>query len=392
MKPEVTDTVKGFSDYTGEEALKREKIKEILIKNFKLFGFEPAETPIIEYEEFVKGDNQYDEAVSDIFKLRDKGQRELALRYELTFPLKRLAKNKKLPYKRYSTGEVFRDEPTSSNRFKQITQCDADIIGSNVKDEAEILALTSKILKELGIKSEIIVNNRKLLNSIIKSLGITNTEFVIREIDKLDKQGEDAVKSNLAKFIDKGKILALLKMLEKNLDFFKRLEGYKETKELVDFCKKYGVEASFLPTLARGLSYYNGSVFEIKTKEMKETIAAGGSYFVNGIQSTGISFGLERLSQLAKIKIDEKKVLIISIGQEDKAVKLAEKLRKINIPCILWKDKGISKALEYANSYNIPSVIFLGEKEAKKGKIKLRDMKIGKEKMLSEKELIEEFI
>lgn len=390
MIPEVTDTVKGFQDYTGEEALKREKIKEILIKNFKLFGFQPVETPVIEYEEFVKGNNQYDEAVSDIFKLRDKGQRNLALRYELTFPLKRLAKNKKLPYKVYRVGEVFRDEPTSSNRFRQITQCDADIIGSNVKDEAEILSLTSKILKELGIKAEIIVNNRKLLNSIIKSLGITNTEFVIREIDKLDKQGEDAVKSNLAKFIEKDKILTLLKMLEKNLDFFKKLEGYKETKELVDSCKEYGLEVKFSLALARGLSYYNGSVFEIKTKEMKESICGGGSYLINGIQSTGISFGLERLSQLAKIKIQEKKVLIISIGQEDKSIKLSEKLRKNNIICNLWKDKGISKALDYANSLKFPYVIFLGEKEEKKKKIKLKDMKTGKEKMLSEKELIEE--
>ncbi len=388
-EPEITDTVKGFDDFTGEESIKREKIKEILIRNFKNYGFEPAETPIIEYEEFVKGNNQYDEAVSDIFRLRDKGQRNLALRYELTFQLKRLARNKKLPYKRYQIGEVFRDEPTSSNRFRQFTQCDPDIIGSNIKDEAEILSLTSKICKELGIKAEIQVNNRKLLNSIIKSLSITNAEFVIREIDKLDKQGEDAVKSNLAKFIAKDRILALLELLAKPLDFFKRLEGYKETKELINLCKAYGVDVKFSPALARGLSYYNGSIFEIKTKEMKETICAGGSYLVNGIQSTGVSFGLERLSQLAKIKIDEKKILVISIGEDEKAVKLAEKIRKINMPCVLWAEKGVSKALDYANSYKIPYIIFIGEKEAKKKKLKLRDMKTGKEKMLSEKELIE---
>ena len=106
-----TETVKGFSDYSGEEAEKREKIREILARNFQLYGFEPAETPVIEYEEFVKGENQQDEAVSDIFRLQDKGKRNLALRYELTFQLKRLAKNKKLPYKRYQVGEVLRDEP-----------------------------------------------------------------------------------------------------------------------------------------------------------------------------------------------------------------------------------------------------------------------------------------
>ena len=91
------ETVKGFSDYTGQEALKREKIKEILVRTFQSYGFEPAETPIVEYEEFVKGENVNDEAVSDIFKLKDKGSRDLALRYEFTFQLKRIAKNKKLP-------------------------------------------------------------------------------------------------------------------------------------------------------------------------------------------------------------------------------------------------------------------------------------------------------
>lgn len=388
-EPEIIDTVKGFSDYTGEEALKREKIKEVLIGNFRLFGFSPCETPVIEYEEFVKGNNEYDEAVSSIFQLKDKGERKLALRYEFTFQLKRLSKNKKLPYKRYTIGEVFRDEPTSSNRFRQITQCDADIIGSNVKEEAELLALASEILKEIGIKAEIQVNNRKLLNSIIKSLEIANPEFVIREIDKIDKQGEDQIKSNLAKFVDKGKILDLFKMLEKNIDFFKKLDGYKETKELISYCKEFGVEVNFSPALARGLSYYNGSVFEIQTKEMKESICGGGSYLINNIQSTGISFGLDRLSQLAKIKTNEKKVLIIPIGQEGKAVKLAEKMRKKKIMCDLWKENGVSKALEYANSYNFVYVIFLGEKEAKKGKLKLRDMKTGREKLLSEKELIE---
>jgi len=387
----MVETVKGFSEYSGEEALKREKIKEILIKNFKMFGFEPAETPIIEFEEFVKGDNEFDEAVSDTFKLKDRGERKLALRYEFTFQLKRLANNKKLPYKRYQIGEVFRDEPTSSNRFRQITQCDIDVIGSFVKEEAEILFIVSSVLKQLGIKTEITINSRKLLNSIIKKLGITNTEFVIREIDKLDKIGEDQVKSNLAKFIEKKEIINLMKMLDKNLTFFKKFEGYKEIKELIDLCRKYKVRVKFSPTLARGLSYYNGSVFEIKTKEMKESICGGGSYLINGIQSTGISLGLERLSQLAKIKVDNKKILIISIEQDKKAIQLADKIRKLDIPCSIMYGKP-GKALDYANSYKIPYVIFLGKDEAKKKKIKLRNMKTGKEKLIPEKELIKSII
>lgn len=383
------ETVRGFADYTSEEAEKREKIREILVKNFSVFGFGPAETPVVEFEEFVKGENEYDEAVSDIFKLKDKGERKLALRYELTFPLKRISQNKKLPYKRYQIGYVFRDEPISANRVRQITQCDADIIGSGTKEEAEILALSSKIMKELGIKAEINVNSRKLLNSVIKSLGIENAEFVLREIDKIDKQGEDAVKKNMTKFITKEKIIALFRILRKPISAFKKFEGYKELKELIDLCKLYDSEVKFSSFLARGLSYYTGSVFEIKTSEMKETIAGGGSYLVNNIPSTGISFGIERLAQLAKIKLAEKKILIISIGQDEKSINLAEKLRKEKIVTGLWLDKGISKALEYANSYCYSFVIFIGSEEVKKKKFKLRDMKSGNEEMLGEKEILE---
>lgn len=397
------EPVKGFQDFVGEPALVREAIRSILVKNFSLYGFEAAETPVIEQEEFVKGSNENDEAVSDIFKLQDKGERKLALRYEFTFQLKRIAGNRKLPFKRYQIGYVFRDEPTSSNRFRQFTQCDIDIVGSSVKEEAEILALTSKILKELKIDAEIQFNNRKLLNAIIKSLLITNTEFVLRQIDKLDKQGEDYVKGELAKFIDKATILNLFKILNSKKEM-KKFPEYKEISSLIEACKNYDINLVFNPFIVRGLSYYNGSVFEIKTskskdfdgaqksrisdtKEMKETICAGGSYPINSIQSTGISFGLERLSQLAKVKLNDKKTLIININEDKKSIELAEKLRKQGTPVII--SEKISKGLEYANSYNIPKVIFVGSEEVKKKKFKIRDMKSGKEEFLSEKEILE---
>lgn len=381
------DLVKGFKDFTGEESLKREKIKEILIKNFKLYGFEPAETPIIEYEEFVKGNNQNDDAISDIFKLKDKGNRNLALRYELTFQLKRFVQNKKLPYKRYQIGEVFRDEPTSSNRFRQFTQCDIDIIGSTIKDDAEILKLASEILNQLKISYEIFVNNRKLMNEILEKENIKDEKIrqsIIKEIDKLDKLGETEIRNNLKKF-GAEKILEIFKKPE---SFFKKYEAYKEIEELKEYCKYFGINTTFQPSLARGLSYYNSSVFEIKTKagEMKESILGGGSYLMNEIQSTGISFGLERISQLAKIELDSLKLLIISINQEKESIKFAEELRKNNISCMIL-DK-ISKGLEYANSKIIPYVLFIGEEEIKKKKFKLRDMKTGKEEFLSSKDII----
>lgn len=376
------ETIKGFRDFSEEPARKREKIKEIITQNFKLFGFEVAETPVIEYEKFVKSDSQ-DEVISDIFKLQDKGKRKLALRYEFTFQLKRLAKNKKLPYKRYQTGEVFRDEPVSKSRFRQFTQCDVDTIGSTIKDEAEILALTSKILKDLNIKFIIYINNRELLNEILKEQKIKQKEKVIKEIDKLDKLSEKEVKNNLKKY----KAENILKIFKKPESYFKKYKSYKEIQELKKYCKYYNINVKFLPSLARGLSYYNSTIFEIKTPKVKETICAGGSYLINKIQCTGISFGLDRISQIAKIKLDTKKALVISIGEDKKAIELIKKLRNKNInSCILYGKP--SKALNYANSMKIPYVLFIGKEEVKKNKFKLKNMKTGKEKSLNMNSLI----
>ncbi len=375
-------TIKGFNDWAGEQAEKREKIKQILIENFKLYGFEPVETPIIEKEDFVKSGNEEDEAVSDIFKLKDKGNRKLALRYEFTFQLKRLAREKKLPYKRYQIGEVFRDEPISGNRFRQFVQADVDVVGSSVRDEAEILALTFRILKQLGIKAEININNRKLLNEILEKQEIKSKEKVIRIIDKLDKKSEKEVKKELKKY-NAGKVLNIIKNKQK----CKKYSSYSEIRDLEKECKKFNIKINFQPSLARGLSYYNSSVFEIKTKNMKETVCGGGSYLINNNQSTGISFGIERLSSLAKINLNKEKILIISINQDKKAVELTEKLRDKG-KNIETSYKKLSKSLDYANSKNINKVLFIGKEEVNKNKFKIKDMKTGKESLVSEKDLL----
>jgi histidyl-tRNA synthetase len=383
------ETVKGFRDIKGYEAKVREKIKNTIIKNYRLWGFEPAETPILEQENFVKGENSSDEAVSDIFKLIDKGKRNLALRYEFTFQLKRLIIDQKLPYKRYQIGEVFRDEPVSANRYRQISQCDADIVGATPKDEADILALVSKIFQELGIEFTIKLNNRELLNEILTTEKIKekDTLNVIREIDKLDKLSEKEIKENLKKY----KAEKVLDIFKEKESFFKKYKAYSQVEELKKLCKPYGVNFEFSPSLARGLSYYNGTIFEFKSKEMKETIGAGGAYKINGMQSIGISFGLDRLSQIVpKNDYVEKGVVIISLGQDEEAIKLVQNLRNKEILAEIWNGKGVSKALEYANSYNMPFIIFIGEEEVKQKKFKLKNMMTGKEKLISEKELPKE--
>ena len=379
-----TENVKGFRDIEGECAERRVIIRNMLEETFRKYCFIPVETPIIEYEEFVKSNNPNDEAVSNIFKLEDRGKRKLALRYEFTFQLKRLAQNKKLPFKRYQIGPVFRDEPIGGNRWRQFTQCDIDVIGSTIKDEAEILQIIFEIFNKLKIKFTINLNNKKLLNEILDELKIKeeNKEQVIREIDKLNKLSEEEVIENLKKY-NAEKALTIFKKPEK---YFEKYKAYSEIAELRKICSAYKIKFNFVSFLARGLSYYNGTIFEVKS-DIKETLAGGGSYLVNGIQSKGISFGLDRIELLAKIDSPNKKTLLISINQDKKAIELAEKLRKNNIPCTIMYEK-ISKALEYADSYKIPYVIFLGEEEAKKKKVKIRNMASGKEELISEEDLL----
>jgi len=374
----LTSQVKGFRDYTGKEAKKRAEIKKILAETFEKYGFEPAETPVIENEEFVKGENKEDEAVSDIYKLKDKGKRKLALRYEFTFQLKRIAKNKKLPYKRYQIGEVFRDEPVSANRFRQFTQCDVDVLGNSVKDEAEILAMTKEIFDRLGIKTDILVNSRKLLNEILDDLKIKkNREQVLRELDKLDKQGVKKTQDALSK-LGAGK---LLEGVSQGEEYFVKFDSYKEIISLKEYCRLYGVNILFSPTIVRGLSYYTGTIFELKKKGMKESLGGGGSYEIDGKQATGISFGLDRISQFAKLKTEKEKYLVVSLEQDKKAIRIAQKLRKKGESVSIFYGKP-SKALEFANSYDYNKVIFVGQKEIKSKKFKVKDMGTGKEREL----------
>ena len=152
--------------------------------------------------------------------------------------------NKKLPYKRYEIGPVFRDEPVSLNRLRQFTQCDVDIVGISdiqTRDEAEVLSLTDDILRELNVKHIILINSRRLLNEILDDLKIKNKrEDILREIDKFDKIPEKEIKANLKK-LKAEKIIDALKRKE---DYFNKFKGYKEIISLIDYCRIYGMEVN----------------------------------------------------------------------------------------------------------------------------------------------------
>jgi histidyl-tRNA synthetase len=214
------NTVKGFKDFVGGDARSREAIKDIFRNNFELYGFGPVETPLIEFEEFVTGGNIDDDAVRDVYRLQDRKKRALALRYEFTFQLKRIAKDQRLPFKRYQIGYLFRDEPIREGRSRQFVQADVDVVGSDVGNEAEILKICDRIFGELSIPVKIYINNRKLINEILVEENIPERarEQVIRELDKLDKLSKADVAKNLKKLGNYDKLVNIFTKGEKSFE------------------------------------------------------------------------------------------------------------------------------------------------------------------------------
>ena len=238
-----------------------------------------------------------------------------------------------------------------------------------------------------------------MLASIIESCEISETKKVMKELDKLERIGEDAIKTNLRVYADSNKILTLFKLMEKPLSFFEEnaFEGVFELIDLEKECKKYNLKVEFNPFLARGLEYYTGNIFEVK-ESGKSSIAGGGrydktvgKYLKREIPAVGISFGLERVCAIAKITPESiPKIMVISIEQEAESMKLIKNLRKFGISCI-FSDNNVGKSLEYADAYSIPYVIFVGEEEIEKKKVKLKNMSSGKEEFLSEKQVLNRF-
>ncbi|MFH1331838.1 MAG: histidine--tRNA ligase [archaeon] len=414
----ASERAKGTRDFLPEEDIVREEIIGILKKTFENFGFSPIETPIIEkYETLASKYAGGSEILKETFKLRDQGNRELGLRYDLTVPLARIvAMNPqlKMPFKRYEIGEVFRDGPIKLGRYRQFTQCDADVVGNkSMMADAECIKLIQEAFDRLKINVTVEVNNRKILDSVLDYLKIEQEkrEQVITAIDKIKKVGVEEVKKELKNAgIEDNKIRELMKIFsikgsnKSKIATIKKMvdgEGVAEIEQVFSNINDKNVE--FNVALARGLSYYTGTVFEVfaKNKEVNVAIAGGGrydkmiGYFLEGnreVPAVGISFGLDPIIDIVKGKQTRKtvtKAYIIPINATKKAIEVVDKLRKEGINTdIDLMERGISKNLEYANSLNIPYVIFIGKKELKKKKIKLRDMKTGKEKLLTVKDAI----
>ena len=413
---------KGVRDINPENKIKKQQIVETLKQTFEEYGYAPLETPIIERESTLT--SKYaggEEILKEMFTLKDQGKRNLALRYDLTVPLSRyigMSPQLKIPFKRYQIGRVFRDGPIKLGRYREFWQCDVDIIGcKKINAEAELLALTNKILNKLKIKAEIKINNRKILNQILTYSKIPSplTNTVILSIDKLEKFGIKVVEKELLnKGIKKSAIKKLKSILsiqgtnQEKINQLKKILGptcLTEIKELLTLLKAYDTKVTFDISLARGLSYYTGTVFEVflKNSEIKSAIAAGGRYdnMISKLLETkkefpavGISFGLDVLADATpkkQIKTPTE-IYIIPIQIKESAIKIAQQLREKGIKVSIdLMEKGISKNLDYANAYNIPYVLFIGEQELKNMKFKLKDMKTGKEQNLTIKNIIKKF-
>lgn len=409
------ELAKGTKEVNPEQKLVRNRILNTLVKIFELYGFQPLETPTLQKHDVLA--SKYaggSEILKETFKLRDQGDRDLALRYDLTVPLAvyvALNPQVKLPFKRYEIGKVFRDGPISSERFREFWQCDVDIVGtSSMLADAEIINLAIKVFKELNLKVIIRTNNRKILDEIMEYCSIEKEKRnpAILAMDKLDKIGIEGVKAGLRYIkLAEDQIEKLIKTIsikgtnKQKIDSLKKIipdnEGLKEIEELLS----YASQAEFDISLARGLAYYTGTVFEtfLKDSEIKTSVASGGRFddmignFIANNQkypAVGISFGLDRIEKA--LKLEERtttKVYVIPIKQIKKATEVIEEIRNNNINAdIDLMDRGISKNLDYANTLGIPYVIFIGEDEIKKKKFKLRDMKSGEEEMLSVSEII----
>lgn len=419
-------TPKGTKDYLPEEQIIRQKIFDILRRIFEKYGFNPLETPALETMEVLT--SKYaggQEITKQIFTIKDRAGRKLGLKYDQTVPMCRLiAMNPQLPkpFKRYQMDRAWREEFGTRNR--EFWQCDVDTVGSkSMLADAEILAVYQDVFDELKLEVIIKVNNRKLLNGMLKSAGIPKNKLTdaISSIDKLDKQGkkgvlEDAEKRGLKKE-DIQKILELVDTKKNNRELLKNIEkemkdqegkeGVKEMRELLEYAKAFNVrDVAFTPCLARGLEYYTGPVFEVflKDRPNKLSLCGGGRYdnligaFIGSkekIPATGTTIGLTRIYDALKEKklIEEKKTVvkafIIPIKTEKEAAKLASKLRKQGINTDLdLMEKSISKNLSYCNKMKIPYVIILGEKELKEKTVTLKDMNKGTEEKIKIEDIV----
>ncbi|WP_312113476.1 histidine--tRNA ligase [Brevibacillus reuszeri] len=419
MENEILRSVKGTKDFMPQEQMIRNRIRRTLEGVFEAYGCKPLETPMIQYYDLLA--SKYgggEEILKEVYRLSDQGERELALRYDLTVPLAKVVgmnPEMRLPFKRYEIGKVFRDGPVKPGRFREFIQCDVDIVGtSSMLAEAELISMAFASFQKLGLEVYVEVNNRKLLSGVLQELGVPEemSGDVMLSLDKLEKIGVDGVQEDLReRKVEESIVAAITSFLKSGALSLEQLteqfssplvqEGAAELKQLFVYVQEAGVngDVRFTPFLARGLGIYTGTVYEIflQDRSISSSIGSGGRYdeiigrFLGDgreYPAVGISFGLDViLTALAMLPAASEAraadVLIVPLGTEAASLALANQLRASGMKVELeLTGKRLKKALDYANKEQIPFVAIYGENEVNSGNIVIRDMRRGAEQLM----------
>lgn len=403
-------TLKGFRDFLPEENSKREYIRAIIAQVFKTFGFESLETPTLEYASLLLG-KYGDEADKLVFTFEDQGGRKVGLRYDQTVPTARvLAQYQHLlpkTFRRYQMQNVFRADKPQKGRFREFTQCDADIFGiSTTTADAEILAVFYSIFNAIGFSGvTIAINDREtLINALTPFANTTVSVFsLIQSIDKLDKLTPDQVIAELEK---KGLNSQSAKSAVKNVMSTSASDNLKAISETAINLGVDPKALKFEPTLARGLDYYTGLIFEAKiTGYTVGSVGGGGRYDrligdLSGLNIPAVGFGLgfdrtvEAAFELGLIPTNGQQPTVLvtcfSIDQIAYAASITHTLRQKNIATELYPDPEakIAKQFKAADQKNIPFVIVIGQNELEKQMVTLKNMATGEQKLISIDEAI----
>ncbi len=405
-------TLKGFRDFLPKEAKKRQYVIGKLRRVFEKYGFEPLETPALEYEEILMG-KYGDEGDKLMYRFKDNGGRRVAMRYDQTVPLARVVAQYQneitFPFKRYQIQPVWRADNTQKGRFREFLQCDIDIVGlESTLSDAEILAVAYKSCKNLGFKNiNILVNDRRGFSNLFKQKVLEEEELapILRAVDKLKKIGREAVLDEIKK-LNTG--------TERATFILQKIELQPKTESLqniIEQTKRLDVPSDvivFDPTLARGLSYYTGLIFEIELEGYKAgSVCGGGRYdklvgMFSGkdIPAVGCAFGFDRIIDAMEEQNlfpqalpggTNALVTIFTPNLSNISIEISSQLRSNNINVELWLDENtkIEKQLKYADQKGIPNVVIVGPEEKEKNLVTLRNMRTREQKQMTLEELIE---
>ncbi len=447
QKPSIP---KGTRDFGPEEMAKRNYIFNTIKDVYALYGFEQIETPAMETLQTLMG-KYGEEGDKLLFKILNSGDYlnkisdeelnernslhlasklcEKGLRYDLTVPFARYVvmhrDELQLPFKRYQIQPVWRADRPQKGRYREFYQCDADVVGSDsLLNEVELMQIVDTVFTKFGIRIQIKINNRKILSGFAEVLDEADKIIDITvAIDKLEKIGLENVNAELKAggITDEAieKLQPILTMQGSNEDKLKTIEkvlessevglkGVEETRFILDTLNSVGLnnEIQLDLTLARGLNYYTGAIFEVKALDTPMGSITGGGRYDNltgifgmpGLSGVGISFGADRIYDVLntlelypKEMLSSTQVLFINFGEKETAYCLPfiAEIRKNGIRAEIFPDKAkMKRQMNYANAKNIPYVVFAGEDEIEKGKLMLKDMQSGEQKLVTAKELI----